>query len=317
MAITSFEGKILQQQEAHDTGARHGLHRQRTVGVDGKSRFSKLQNKNEIGAVCRTEAAVIFHEDKNVGQTQDATTGNEKLNVRSYDTAENNTTTLYHARNHGSQTSVLNNLAPRDVHQTTSEKSSRVPETVGRKQDSRDKLKIASQDHVRPFSSKHNHEGHYLNPCGENCGENHSSQYLSEAMVNAPARRMPPSQHSAKIPPRLTAPPANLALGSWGQGVVGTNDHVLKSRGHVTSRGLNVTVKSSADFYNDFAFVSSYASPIPPSPRGREIEIQDKPHKTDSCDCRICSDARRRERAAVKIQSHLRGYQVICGRIHT
>lgn len=316
MVITAFEGKVLRKQEGYDTaGVRH--HRQTTVGVDVKFR-NKLQNKHEIGAVNETETAAIFHDIKNVHQKQEAAGGNEKLNVRSYGTGESNTTTLCRACSHGNQTTVLNfTMAPRDERQIVPEKCSKAVEIGETKQTSGDKQKIVRNDRVsvRPVSDKNNHEGHYLNPCGEDDpGEIHSLQHSNEAMVNPTAKRTPPAKYSAKIPPRPPASPVNFALGSWGEGVVGTSDHVLKSRGHVTSRGLDVAVKSSADFYSDFAYVSSYAPPVPPSPKGRQT--RDKPHKTENCNCRICADARRRERAAVKIQSHLRGYQVLYSRIH-
>ena len=321
MAITAFEGKILRKQDAHDAGVRQERTTVATVavGVDGKFRTNEFQNKNQIGAVYEGKSASVGYDDRNARRLQDTASRDEKLNVRSYGPAENNTTTLYHAGNHGNQTSVLNNVAPQDVHQIASEKGLKVVKTGERKLKSGDKLEVIPHDRVRPVSDDNNHGGYYLNPCGENYGKIHSSQYSTEAMVNPTTRRMPPAKHSAKILPGPPASPVNFALGSWGEGVVGTSDHMLKSRGHVTSRGLDVTVKSSADFYGDFAYVSSYASPIPPSPGGREIEIRDreKPHKTESCNCRICGDARRRERAAVKIQSHLRGYQVIYGLIHT
>ena len=315
MAITEFEGKILRKQEAHNAGVPQGLQGRTTVavGVDAKFRTNKIQNKNEIGPVYERKSGSVGYDNRNVRRTQNAASGDENLNVQSYSPAENNTTTLYHAGNHGNQSSVLNNLAVRDVHQIASEKGLKVVKTGERKQKSGDKLEVIPHNRVRPVSDKNNHEGHYLNPCGDNYGEIHNSQYSNEAMVNPTTGRMPHSKLNAKIPPRPPASPVSFALGSWGEGVVGTSDHMLKSRGHVTSRGLDVTVKSSADFYGDFAYVSSYASPILPSPGGREKEIQDRPHKTESCNCRICGDARRRERAAVKIQSHLRGYQVIYG----
>lgn len=104
-------------------------------------------------------------------------------------------------------------------------------------------------------------------------------------------------------PHSATASPVNRAVSSWGEGVVGTSAGSLRDKGHVTSRGLDASVKSSASCYNDFAHVHSYKSSTVHS-------FQVKTHDGE-CTCERCNHARNRERAAIKIQSQLRGYQVM------
>jgi len=81
--------------------------------------------------------------------------------------------------------------------------------------------------------------------------------------------------------------PINQVFGSWGDGVISTEGMPLKEVGHVTSRGLDVAVKSSAELYHDYVFVRS----ITPQTRNDY------------------ADKGKREKAAIKIQSHLRGFQ--------
>ena len=99
-----------------------------------------------------------------------------------------------------------------------------------------------------------------------------------------------------------TSNPVNKAFSSWGEGVVGTSLGHLDPSGRVTSRGLDVTVKRSADHYDDYAYVRSYKSPTPEA-------FPVKSHQGE-CKCKQCIERRKRETAAVRIQSHLRGYQV-------
>ena len=82
--------------------------------------------------------------------------------------------------------------------------------------------------------------------------------------------------------------PINQVFGSWGDGVVSAEGMPLKEVGHVTSRGLDVAVKSSAELYHDYVIVRSIT-----------------PQKHNSF-----ADKGKREKAAIKIQSHLRGFQV-------
>ena len=99
--------------------------------------------------------------------------------------------------------------------------------------------------------------------------------------------------------------PVHNAVGNWGKGVIGTSGHVLDHTGHVTSRGVDAEVKSSADYYHQFAYVSSYRSPTP-----KLTSKGAKKSHIGECTCQACANTRVRERAAVRIQSHLRGYQV-------
>lgn len=41
----------------------------------------------------------------------------------------------------------------------------------------------------------------------------------------------------------------NIAVASWGEGIVGTSSHELHSKGMVSSRGVQQEVKSSMDLY--------------------------------------------------------------------
>lgn len=101
------------------------------------------------------------------------------------------------------------------------------------------------------------------------------------------------------------ASPVHQAFSSWGEGVIGVSSAPRSPKGYVTSRGLDVAVKSSAGSYDDFAVVRSYKSPIPET-------FSVKSHKGE-CKCSKCIDARMREKAAVRIQRHMRGYQVCFG----
>lgn len=96
--------------------------------------------------------------------------------------------------------------------------------------------------------------------------------------------------------------PISQAFSSWGEGIVGTASRPLSRVGQVTSRGLDVAVKSSAGYYRD----NTNARSIKSHPPGN-LPVRFHPA---GCDCKKCVDAGRKEAAAVKIQSHLRGYQV-------
>ena len=96
--------------------------------------------------------------------------------------------------------------------------------------------------------------------------------------------------------------PVSQAFSSWGEGVVGTANRPLSQVGHVTSRGLDVAVKSSAGYYDEYTNARWNKSHSPGN-------LPIKPHPA-GCDCKKCADAGQKEAAAIKIQSHLRGYQV-------
>ena len=95
--------------------------------------------------------------------------------------------------------------------------------------------------------------------------------------------------------------PFNQVFSSWGEGVVGTTSRPLSHVGQVTSRGLDVTVKTSARHY-DYPHITSIKSPIHENPRSKSRQRDD--------DYKKYVDKSQREAAAIKIQSHLRGYQV-------
>ena len=93
----------------------------------------------------------------------------------------------------------------------------------------------------------------------------------------------PPTHQSS---PATTQSTANIAVASWGEGVVGTSSHELQSKGVVSSRGVQHEVKSSKDMYpslkpktpdpnknselyTDFARVT----PIPTQPKKEQAAV--------------------------------------------
>ena len=110
--------------------------------------------------------------------------------------------------------------------------------------------------------------------------------------------------------------PMHVAVGSWGEGLVGTSTHDLHDLGEVTSRGIQVRVQSSAAQNKDIVVVSS--SPVPLQP---EVVFRvDEKHSDNKnicsgwrsgCLCGTCIAEKHRERAALKIQKFIRGHQVI------
>ena len=56
----------------------------------------------------------------------------------------------------------------------------------------------------------------------------------------------PPAQQNSSATSRSSP---NIAVASWGEGVVGTSSHDLHDRGVISSRGVEHPVKSSKDMY--------------------------------------------------------------------
>ena len=56
----------------------------------------------------------------------------------------------------------------------------------------------------------------------------------------------PPTHQSS---PATSQSITNIAVASWGEGIVGTSSHALHSKGVVSSRGVQHEVKSSKDMY--------------------------------------------------------------------
>ena len=57
--------------------------------------------------------------------------------------------------------------------------------------------------------------------------------------------QLPANQNS----PTVMRSTPNIAVASWGEGIVGTSSHALHSKGVVSSRGVQHEVKSSKDMY--------------------------------------------------------------------
>ena len=49
--------------------------------------------------------------------------------------------------------------------------------------------------------------------------------------------------------PATTRSSTNIAVASWGEGIVGTSSHALHDKGVISSRGVEREVKSSKDMY--------------------------------------------------------------------
>jgi len=113
------------------------------------------------------------------------------------------------------------------------------------------------------------------------------------------------SQHEEESPAQLPAnqnSPAvmwstpNIAVASWGEGIVGTSSHALHSKGVVSSRGVQHEVKSSKDMY------PSLKPKTPDTNKNTQLY-------TDFARVTPISGQSSKEQAAMTIQRHVRGYQ--------
>ncbi|KAL9988497.1 hypothetical protein ACROYT_G002951 [Oculina patagonica] len=102
----------------------------------------------------------------------------------------------------------------------------------------------------------------------------------------------PPQQNSSAT----TQSSTNIAVASWGEGIVGTSSHDLHDKGVISSRGVEREVKSSKDMYPSL-------KPKTPDPnKNTELytgfaTVTPIPLQPD------------KEQAAIIIQRHVRGYQ--------
>lgn len=69
-------------------------------------------------------------------------------------------------------------------------------------------------------------------------------EYNSVSISLAPAQ--PPAEKTSSATSRSST---NIAVASWGEGIVGTSSHALHDKGVITSRGVQRDVKSSKEMY--------------------------------------------------------------------
>lgn len=97
--------------------------------------------------------------------------------------------------------------------------------------------------------------------------------------------------------PAATRSTPNIAVASWGEGVVGTSSHALHNKGVVSSRGVQHEVKSSKDMYPSL-------KPKTPDPNKNGQLYTEFARVTP-----VPSQPNKEQAAAVTIQRHVRGYQ--------
>lgn len=116
----------------------------------------------------------------------------------------------------------------------------------------------------------------------------------SRHAVEVPAQ--PPTHQSSPATSRSTA---NIAVASWGEGIVGTSSHELHSKGLVSSRGVQNEVKTSKDMYPSL------------KPKTPDTNNTNKNSEliTDFTRVTPVPTQPSKENAAITIQRHVRGYQ--------
>lgn len=126
--------------------------------------------------------------------------------------------------------------------------------------------------------------------------------------VNAFATHSKKSENSKQELEAPTQPPApktssatsrsspNIAVASWGEGIVGTSSHSLNDKGVITSRGVQNEVKSSKEMY------PSLKPRTPDSNKNTELY-------TGFATVTPISTQTDKDLAAITIQRHVRGYQ--------
>lgn len=113
----------------------------------------------------------------------------------------------------------------------------------------------------------------------------------SKQELEAPAQ--PPAEKTSSATSRSST---NIAVASWGEGIVGTSSHALHDKGVITSRGVQRDVKSSKEMY------PSLKPKTPDSNKNTELytgfaTVTPIPPQPD------------KDLAAITIQRHVRGYQ--------
>jgi len=148
-----------------------------------------------------------------------------------------------------------------------------------------------------------------VNAFTSNIKEDENSTHEEEAPVKLQADQSDPTTKST----------TNIAVASWGEGIVGTSSHELHNKGMVSSRGVQQEVKSSMDLYpslkpktpdqnsnnglhNEFAKVA----PILRQPSS-EIAATTIQRHMRGYQCR--KSLEKQQQSALIIQRHVRGYQ--------
>lgn len=123
------------------------------------------------------------------------------------------------------------------------------------------------------------------------------STQSAKADENARQEQETPAQPLAQQnSPATTRSSTNIAVASWGEGIVGTSSHALHDKGVISSRGVEREVKSSKDMYPSL-------KPKTPDPN-KNIELY-----TGFATVTPIPRQPDKEEAAITIQRHVRGYQ--------
>lgn len=148
-----------------------------------------------------------------------------------------------------------------------------------------------------------------VNAFTSNIKEDENSTHEEEAPVKPQADQSDPTTKST----------TNIAVASWGEGIVGTSSHELHNKGMVSSRGVQQEVKSSMDLYpslkpktpdqnsnNDLHNEFAKVAPIPRQPSSETAATTIQRHMR-GYQCR--KSLEKQQESALIIQRYVRGYQ--------